>query len=890
MNLRWTILGLILIAFAGLVLVFSISLQTILTPHFDAEEQRSSSLNIQRVMGVLENNFNSLTDTARDWSRWDDTYAFVLNANPAFIQANLGNETFTDLRINLMAFYSSDGRLYFGKAFDLQQNQEIGLPPALAAGISPADPLLRSAEDNTPLHGILATSGAPLMFVSVPILRTDGRGPAAGTLILGRYLDSGELQRIAGVVQFPLTLARYDQPGLAQDWQTALANLSPENPTFNQPLSEIEYAGYVLLNDYQGQPSYILRIDQARTLYRNSQLVLRYLYIILISGTVLFGLIVFLFMDRLVLTRLRQLGNEVVSVGRWGNLNARVRVSGKDELSRLAVTINQMLSDLQQAQNRRRESEERFQAVVESMGDMVFIIDQNMRRLRFFGAKARRLGISERVNLPATLAESALSVEEFEALARSMHFPTVTLRDHLNAFQEAQTGRHVVYEWTLPFEQQFLRFQTVLSPVQDERQRITGIVGVSRDITQLKMLEAALRQRVQELNALNGLARAFLEKTDSQWVAQESCRLLVEQFNLDAAWVAVLDEEKYALVPLAYRGIALPEDAHIPLLEESESPSHPILKAHHLGQTLTYRIPDIPGGNTLLEGERSFLNLLCIPLISGDFPLLLAVYSLKENAFSPAVTQLVQAVGHLMAMAISNADLFEQVRMDQERMQNLSHRLVEIQEEESKRIAMELHDEIGQLLTGLKLQLDISEKFSLPEQKEHLERARGLADDLLQKVRNLSLDLRPSMLDDLGLLPALLWHFDRYTTLTGVKILFQQHNLENRRFQPEVETVAYRVVQEALTNVARHARVSEVSVRLLFSQDQLTILVEDRGKGFSTTQILGRGRTRGLMSIRERVGLVGGTLTIDSVPGWGTSLQIELPVKERQVNDHDTPR
>jgi len=160
-------------------------------------------------------------------------------------------------------------------------------------------------------------------------------------------------------------------------------------------------------------------------------------------------------------------------------------------------------------------------------------------------------------------------------------------------------------------------------------------------------------------------------------------------------------------------------------------------------------------------------------------------------------------------------------------------------------------------------------------------------------VRNLSLDLRPSMLDDLGLLPALLWHFDRYTSLTGIKVDFSQNGVNDRRFIPELESTAYRIIQEALTNVARHTGEKEVSVRATYLDKLLTIQVEDRGSGFVVDEMLEGRRTRGLRGMQERVALVGGSLTIDSVPGWGTSILVELPAEalqgEGSENDYSIP-
>jgi len=153
-----------------------------------------------------------------------------------------------------------------------------------------------------------------------------------------------------------------------------------------------------------------------------------------------------------------------------------------------------------------------------------------------------------------------------------------------------------------------------------------------------------------------------------------------------------------------------------------------------------------------------------------------------------------------------------------------------------------------------------------------------MVNELMALVRDLSLDLRPAMLDDLGLLPTLLWHFDRYTAQTDVGVTFKHIGLEGRRFAPEVETAAYRIVQEALTNVARHAGVSEVAVRLWADQETLGVQIEDRGTGFDPEAALAAGDTTGLAGMRERAVLLGGQLTVESASGAGTCVRAELPL------------
>jgi PAS domain S-box-containing protein len=211
-----------------------------------------------------------------------------------------------------------------------------------------------------------------------------------------------------------------------------------------------------------------------------------------------------------------------------------------------------------------------------------------------------------------------------------------------------------------------------------------------------------------------------------------------------------------------------------------------------------------------------------------------------------------------------------------ERLKSLSRRLMEVQETERRNIALELHDQIGQVLTGLKLILEIGARLPPEQVNRSLDEASVLVNELMARVRNLSLDLRPAMLDDLGLLPALLWHLEHYTAHTQVRVDFKHSGLEKRRFGSAVETAAYRIVQEALTNVARHAHVSEATVRLSTHQQTLLIEIDDKGKGFDTESVLSASETSGLAGMRERAVLLGGGLKIESEPGGGTHLTAEL--------------
>ena len=183
------------------------------------------------------------------------------------------------------------------------------------------------------------------------------------------------------------------------------------------------------------------------------------------------------------------------------------------------------------------------------------------------------------------------------------------------------------------------------------------------------------------------------------------------------------------------------------------------------------------------------------------------------------------------AISITNASLFEQVRKSREHQKELTTKLVEIQETERRHIARELHDQIGQVLTGLQFMLGASKNQTGETYKSELIEAQATVSGLIEQIREMSLNLRPAMLDDIGLLPTLLWHFERYTKQTGIRVSFH-HNGITKRLSPNVETAVYRIIQEALTNIARHAQVSEAFVQLTLRNNILGVEIIDHGVGF----------------------------------------------------------
>jgi PAS domain S-box-containing protein len=239
--------------------------------------------------------------------------------------------------------------------------------------------------------------------------------------------------------------------------------------------------------------------------------------------------------------------------------------------------------------------------------------------------------------------------------------------------------------------------------------------------------------------------------------------------------------------------------------------------------------------------------------------------------------------GRIVAAVSVFQDISERRRAEEERT-SLLRRLVTSQEEERHRIARELHDQMGQHLTALTLGLralrDAGDEGAVVRDGR-LQRLQDLINEIGQEAHKIALELRPTALDDLGLHSALWNYAEEWSERSGIEIDFQSSGLEQRRFDSELETTLYRVVQEALTNVARHAGAAHVGLVLECRNDQLLAIVEDDGSGFDAETILTSptpGRRMGLLGMRERAALVGGAIEVESSPGKGTAVLVRIPI------------
>ena len=218
-------------------------------------------------------------------------------------------------------------------------------------------------------------------------------------------------------------------------------------------------------------------------------------------------------------------------------------------------------------------------------------------------------------------------------------------------------------------------------------------------------------------------------------------------------------------------------------------------------------------------------------------------------------------------------------RAEISRLEGLVAELIASQEAERSDLAGELQHQMAQHLTALKYHLEAMRGASPEAVEVRAAQARVLVDGLVEWVRRLSLQLRPSMLDDLGLRPALDWYVERFQEQTQVRVSLQHRGLD-QRFPLEVETAAFRVTQELLRNVAEHAGTKTATLRLWAQGSELGLQVEDEGVGFQVDEVLGAATGRGLVRVQQRVAWLGGSFTLRSAPGEGACATVQFPLAE----------
>jgi signal transduction histidine kinase len=404
----------------------------------------------------------------------------------------------------------------------------------------------------------------------------------------------------------------------------------------------------------------------------------------------------------------------------------------------------------------------------------------------------------------------------------------------------------------------------------------------------------ASRGRPDDLVALSRVAAAISGLIDLEAILRVGLDTALAILDSAIGGIMLLDENEKTLSYRVYHGISddYAQEMHLKLGEGVAGKV-----AENARSVMVEDISREPGAAhpdlISKEGLKAFVS---VPLMSKDKVLgVMNVASRLPRQFTEKDIHLLHATGDLLGLAIEQAKLYEELRRGRERYRQLARFAVMAQEDERKRLSRELHDETSQALSGLAFNLqavmEMVEMAGIQDAriKETLKKAHELSIHVGNEIHRLIVNLRPTLLDSLGLIPALRQHAESVLVPMGISVSFQFDDLE-RTLPRDVETELFRAAQGAIGNIQQHSKATSAFISLTVSGNELVLCISDNGVGFDVSQIKGietSGRGAGVFSMKERVKLMGGSCNIQSESGKGTTATARIPIRWSTTNAED---
>lgn len=380
MSLRRRTLVIIGITLLSLIAILYLFAQTILLNGFVQLETQSLQQDVYRVTSAFDELITQLDTLNQDWAGWDDTYIFVQDQNEDYIRANLLDQFYINQQLNLTLFVNTQGKIVYGKFYDLQNNQQIPIPDDLQTYLAS---LINFPSTTSKIVGLLCLEQGEMLFSARPILTSDYQGPIQGAIVMGRFLDQAIIDRLSATTHLSVQIWPMRSPSLPADVEAIKAQLSAAVPPLVQTLDANTVGGYTVIPDIYDNPSLIVRVDKVRDLYAQGQASLSYFLLALVITGFVFISVVLALIERTVLSRLSALSRAVDRVRlQTEDFAITMPKMGKDELARLGINMRLMLATIRQYQNELREAnaelEYRVQTRTQELADAIIRLEQEI--------------------------------------------------------------------------------------------------------------------------------------------------------------------------------------------------------------------------------------------------------------------------------------------------------------------------------------------------------------------------------------------------------------------------------------------------------------------------------------------------------------------------------
>ena len=493
-----------------------------------------------------------------------------------------------------------------------------------------------------------------------------------------------------------------------------------------------------------------------------------------------------------------------------------VRIAGE----KLFFCVTRDVTERKRAEERLQE----YERVVEGLEEMIVVVDRDYRYLLANRAFLNYRGL-ERDQVIGRLVSDVLSPEAFTKVAAKL--------------SDCLAGKAIQYEMRYPYPDRGERDLLISYFPIEGPEGIDRVACVLHDITERKESEERLRRSEEKFKALFELAPVGIAFLDSG--------LNIVDCNPALERITRLSREEL-------RGGAWQRRT---FLNADGSPRPPGERVTERAVNEKRLVSGVETGAVMEGGDIVWAEVSVAPLALPDARAVVVMQDITDRKRAA-----------------------EQLEEANRQLRILSRQLFQVQEEERRHLARELHDEIGQTLTAAKINLKIIAPDAPARISGRLDDSIQLLDHLLAQVRQLSLDLRPSVLDDLGLVPALRSLADQQGRRASVAVRFSAEHIPES-LDPEIQTTCFRIAQEGITNAVRHANPTHIKIDLRGGDGKLRLLIQDDGIGFEMDSARAKTGGLGLMGMQERAALVGGGAKIISSPGRGTTIEVSLPLADR---------
>ncbi len=531
------------------------------------------------------------------------------------------------------------------------------------------------------------------------------------------------------------------------------------------------------------------------------------------------------------------------------------------------------ISELKKLQNEIVASEQKYRRIFEGSHDMIFISTEQGKIRDINEAGVKMLGYSNK--------QEVLDIESVQSLY---------LRpEYRDKFIDLIQHKGYVKDYETIFKRKDgTKIHVLISgrKYYNEKTDEVEIEGIIKDITQRKLVEDDLKKRNRELSLINSIAVAMNHTMDINYILDVTLRNLLKIIRNSEGAIFLLNRDKRSFEIATATGS---------LAELRKKEIEIQFKDLLLMKKLFKEDVDLPPTSTFppfhisvsTKTTDKLLWLKCFLIaFKGKAIGFFAFDARAKDLLGAHVQRLMGSLGNFLGGAIENVRLMNTISGHQQELQRLTQRLFATQEEERRRIARELHDEAGQSLTAINLALERLQGLIPPDNIKLIDELHEIRRMVLRastEIRQLSYKLHPTLLVDLGLEPALHSYFKQIQARVGIQIDFKMIGFD-RRLDLDMETTLYRFAQEALTNTLKHSGAEHFRLSIIKSYPNIIFLAEDDGCGFDPLGAGEKNSSLGLLGMRERSSLLGGTFSVKSQIGKGTKIRIEIPLGGR---DHE---